>query len=85
MVWQMRQKCRFFWLHPPPTSLEAYSLLYLYLYSSVDIPTFQRTRFSKHSILPFFDPNKSNQTFRRQKKCDLKKKLTLLTNGGVLL
>jgi hypothetical protein len=34
---QMRQKRRFFWLHPPPTSLEAYSLLYLYLYNYVDI------------------------------------------------
>ncbi len=32
---QMQQKCQFFWLHPPPTSLEAYSLLYLYLCSSV--------------------------------------------------
>ncbi len=32
---QMQQKRQFFWLHPPPTSLEAYSLLYLYLYSSV--------------------------------------------------
>jgi hypothetical protein len=27
---QMRQKRRFFWLYPPPTSLEAYSLLYLF-------------------------------------------------------
>ncbi len=30
------KKADFFWLHPPPTSLEAYSLLYLYLYSSVN-------------------------------------------------
>jgi hypothetical protein len=31
-------KMPIFWLHPPPTSLEAYSLLYLYLYSSVNWP-----------------------------------------------
>ncbi len=29
------QKHQIFWLHPPPTSLEAYSLLYLHWYSSV--------------------------------------------------
>ncbi len=34
---QIQQKRQFFFASPPPTSLEAYSLLYLYLYSSVDV------------------------------------------------
>jgi hypothetical protein len=60
---QMRPKRRFFWLHPPPTSLEAYSLLYLYLYSSVEKLNKQQQQQQQQQLLIELFAATSSQIF----------------------
>jgi hypothetical protein len=53
MGWQIRQKRQFLWLHPTPTSLEAYSLLYLYLFSSVSHSFAMRLKKCLFAVIAF--------------------------------